>query len=88
MAKTVMPELGGRRGGSNECRWCSQWVEGIEVTYTIAPDDHVPSLKVLHRETKGIKLNRNLIIDSKLPHRNKVLDDVRCKKNVIEGERM
>ena len=46
-------------------------LEGVEVTRTIAPDDHVLGAKVLHRETKRIKLNRNKFISSELACRNK-----------------
>jgi hypothetical protein len=52
--------------------------EGVEVTGTIAPDDLVLGAEVLHRETKGIKLDRNKIISGKFANKKKILDEVRC----------
>lgn len=43
-------------------------------------DDHVPGLKVLHRETKMIKFNRNMLVNI-----NKVLDDLQGNKDIIES---
>jgi hypothetical protein len=52
--------------------------EGVEVTGTIAPDDLVLGVEVLHRETKWIKLDRNKIISGEFANRKKIFDEVRC----------
>jgi hypothetical protein len=52
--------------------------EGVEVTRTIAPDDLALGAEVLHRETKGIKLDRNKIISGEFANRKKIFDEVRC----------
>lgn len=40
----------------------------------IAPDDHVPSLKILHGTTSAVKFNRTIIIRGKLAHRDGILN--------------
>ena len=58
-------------------------MEGIEITVTIAPGDHVLGLKILHRKTKRIKFNGTKIVTSKTSNRNKIFDDVRGDKNIV-----
>ena len=65
MTKATMPKGGGRRGsgeGGSGAGWCRE--ERVEVTRAIAPSDHAPCLKVLHRKSKWVKLNRTIIISS------------------------
>ena len=61
-------------------------MEGIEVASTIAPDDLVPSSKVLYRKAKGVKLDGTMIVNGKLTNKNKILDKVRSDKNIIKIE--
>ena len=65
MTKAAVPKRSGRRGGgegSGGAGWCGK--EQVEVTRAIAPGDHAPCLKVLHREAKWVKLNGTIIISS------------------------
>ena len=48
--------------------------EGVEISRTIAPDDLVLGLEVLHRETKLIKFNRNRIISGELADIKKIFN--------------
>jgi len=78
MTETTVPEGGGRRGsgeGSSGAGWCRE--EWVEVTRAIAPGDHAPCLKVLHREAKWVKLNGTIIISSETTYGNQILNNVR-----------
>jgi hypothetical protein len=57
---------------------------GVERAGTIASKNHGPGEKILHRETIRIKLNGTIIVDSKLPNIDKIFDNVRNDKNIIE----
>jgi len=59
-------------------------MEGVEVTTAIAPDDFSPSAKILYRKTKGIKLNRTIIVKCELTDRNKIFNDGRSNKDIVE----
>ena len=64
MTETMMPQSGGRcnnsEGSGVGCR-----EERVKVSRAIAPGDHAPCLKILHRKAEGIKLNGTIIISSK-----------------------
>jgi ethanolamine utilization protein EutP (predicted NTPase) len=57
----------GRRGGG----------DGVEWTGATAALDHVLGTKILNRKTKGVKFNRDEIIDSELTNRQKILNYIR-----------
>jgi hypothetical protein len=78
MTEATMPEGGGRCSGSEDssgARRC--WEERVAVTCAIAPGDHAPCLKVLHREAKWVKLNGTIIISSETTYGNQILNNVR-----------
>jgi hypothetical protein len=58
-------------------------LQRVERTGAIAPDDHVPREKILHRTTIRVKLHRTIVINSELANRNKILDKLRRNKNII-----
>jgi hypothetical protein len=60
---------------------------GVQRTRTIASKNHGPGEKILHRKTIRIKLNGTIIIDSELPNGNKIFDNIRNDKNIIEIQR-
>jgi hypothetical protein len=78
-----MPE--GRRGGSG-CEGggggngCNK--ERVEVTRTIAPGDHAPGLKILHRKTERVKLYRTIIISGEATNGNQILNNARSYQNI------
>jgi hypothetical protein len=78
MPKTLVPK---RRGASKEHE-CWE-LQRIEWTKTITLDDPGPSGKILHRATKGIKLHRIVIIDSKLANENWIINKIRGNQNII-----
>ena len=59
-------------------------MQGVERPQTIAPDDHVPRTKILHKEAKRVKFNRTVVVSSELTSGNKILNNVRSNKHIIE----
>jgi hypothetical protein len=55
----------------------------IQWSGTIASKNHGPGEKILHRKTIRVKLDRTGIIDSELPNRNQIFDNVRDDKNIV-----
>ncbi|KAK9138001.1 hypothetical protein Sjap_008595 [Stephania japonica] len=69
-----MPNVGrnnsGGKGMSNRRR------KRIEIPRAIAHENHVLMTKVLHRETKWIKLNRAIVIFSELTNRYTIFNEM------------
>jgi hypothetical protein len=42
---------------------------------------------VLHRETKRVKIDRTVIISSKLTNRDNIFNNARCNKNIAKMKR-
>ena len=77
VTKMTVPQGGGRDScgkGWNTGRW----EERVEVTRAIASGDHAPCLKVLHRESKRIELDRTIVMSSEPTYRNQILNNVMC----------
>lgn len=86
--KVAMPDRGGSTG--EECVGSERrhrWMEGVERPQAIAPGDHVPGTKILHREAKRVKFNGTLIVSSELAHRYERLNNIRSNKNIIKNKR-
>jgi hypothetical protein len=64
MTKTRMPKL---QGDDNDmtARRHVMW-NGVEVPIAIAPKEDRLGLEILNRKTRGVKLNRTVIVASKL----------------------
>ena len=58
--------------------------EGGTAARAIAPDDHVPRLKVLHRTTRRVKLNRTIIVGSELANKKMILNKLWGNQNIIK----
>lgn len=73
VTKTLMLERG--RAGSKEsgCRK----LQRVEGSRTITFDDLVPSGKILHGTTKGVKFHRAVNIDSELANGNQIINKIR-----------
>jgi hypothetical protein len=63
MTETMVPQGG---GGLDDQGLSWRKVQGVQGPRAIAPDDHVLSLQILHRTTSRVKLNKAIIVDSKL----------------------
>jgi hypothetical protein len=60
--------------------------DGVEWTRATASLDHVPGLKVLNRQTKGVKFNRNEIIDSELTNKRQIFKYIQNNKKIIKSK--
>jgi hypothetical protein len=85
MTETTTPQ--GRCHSNGGCAAGGGREERVEVTRAIAPGDHVPSLKIFHRKTKGIKLDRTIVINGKTTNRNQILNNARGHENIIKNKR-
>ena len=70
MTETTVPKSGGGQYGGEGGSAGYWWKEQVEVARNIAPGDYAPSLKVLHREAKWVKLNRTVVISGKVTNGN------------------
>jgi hypothetical protein len=85
----LVPEVsggGGEHGGGGGWSTTRTARKRVEIPLTIAAKDHATSLQVLHRKTKSVKLNRTRIVASKFANRQKIANQVRNKKHMIEFE--
>jgi len=67
MTKTGMPKFRGDYGDMTARRHV-MWY-GVEIPVAIAPKKDHLGLEILHRKTRGVKLNRTVIVASKLSNR-------------------
>jgi hypothetical protein len=89
MSETTMPSGGGgggdqdrrqrRSGGGRPKR-----VEGLRA---VIAGEWSPSDQILHRKTRGVKLNGTGVVGGEPTNRKKIMSDVRGYENVIEVER-
>jgi hypothetical protein len=50
-------------------------LESVKLPRTVTPKKLTPSKKVLHRETKRVKIDRTVIISSKLTNSDKIFNN-------------
>ena len=65
---------GGGRGESTRC-WT---LKGINLPRTVAPKNLMLGKKVLHRQTKRVKLDRITLVSSKTTNIDKIFNDAWC----------
>jgi hypothetical protein len=70
---------------------CSGWwstrsrkTDGVQRPRAIAPNDCVPGIKILHRKAKRVKFHGTIITSRKLTNIKKILNDIRCNKNIVK----
>jgi hypothetical protein len=89
VTESAMPGGWGRSGhkgaGTGRRRWKLQGVEG---SWAVTSKEGTPGVQILHRNTKGIKFNGNMIVSGKLANGKEVLNDIRSNKNVGEAKRI
>jgi hypothetical protein len=64
MTETRMPKLRGDNKDMTTSRH-AMW-NGVEIPFAIAPKNDRLGLEILNRKTRGVKLNRTVIVASKL----------------------
>jgi hypothetical protein len=62
-------------------------LESVKLPRTVTLKKLTPSKKVLHRETKRVKIDRTIIISSKLTNRDKIFNNARCNDNIAKIKR-
>ena len=81
VAETPMPQ---RRGSPGDKGMCWRKAQRVERSGAIAPDDLGPRRKSLHRTISWVKLNRAIIVGSKLANRDEILNKLWRHKNIIK----
>ena len=82
VTETTMPSVmgdGGRGEGTGRRR-----LKRIKLPRTVAPKKLTPGNEVLHRKTKRVKIDRTIVIGSKLTDINQILNDARCNGDVTK----
>ena len=85
MAETLMPQRSGSSEKGVGSGWCCS-SDGVQVSITIAAKNHAPRPGVLHRKTKGIKLNGTIVIASELTNGKKVANNGWDDKDIVQNE--
>jgi hypothetical protein len=86
MSEPSMPELG-RRGDHQAMVLGSSGAEWIQFSGGVTSEKNRPRSKILDREAINVKLHSHRIITSQCANRNKVLDQGRANKNIVQLKR-
>jgi hypothetical protein len=89
MAKTTMPS-GGGGGGDQDRRWRHAdggWLERVERSRAIIAGERGPGGQILHRKTRGVKLNGTGVVSGESTDREKIVSDVGSYENIVEVKR-
>ena len=81
MAETPMPQRGGSLGDQGVC-W--RKAQRVQRPGAIAPDDLSLRRKSLHRTASEVKLNRTIIVGSKLANKDEILNNMWGNKDIIK----
>jgi hypothetical protein len=73
------------RRGRGRCRGSRQ-AKRVEGTGAVTPSEKGPGGKILHRQTKRVKLYRTRVVSSELTDGKKILNDVGGDKDVGNGK--
>ncbi|GJT14615.1 hypothetical protein Tco_0861657 [Tanacetum coccineum] len=60
------------------------FISEIKIARAVTSKEDVASQEILHRKMKRVKFNSVIIIFSKLTNGNKVFNDVRSDKNIMQ----
>jgi hypothetical protein len=85
MTEATVPCIMSGGGGSESTG--RRALESVKLPRTVTPKKFTLSKKVLHRETKRVKIDRTVIISSKLTNRDKIFNNARCNKNIAKMKR-
>jgi hypothetical protein len=82
--------LSGGGGGDRDERW--RHVGGGRPEHVEGPDavtsgNRGPGGQILHRKTRGVKLNGTRIVDGEPTNKNEIMGDMWGYENVVEIER-
>jgi hypothetical protein len=89
MAETTMPS-GGGGGGDQDERWRHAddgGLERVERSRAITAGERGPGGQILHRKTRGVKLNGTGVVSGESTDRKKIVSDVGGYENIVEVKR-
>jgi hypothetical protein len=89
MAETSMP-CGGGGGGDQGRRWRHAGgggLERVEGPRAVTAGEKGPGGQILHRKTRGVKLNGTRVVSGESTNRKKVVSDVGSYENIVEVKR-
>jgi hypothetical protein len=75
MTETPVPKSGGDSSSRESSGAGGRREERVKITRTIAPGDHAPSLKILHRKTERVKLDGTIVIGCEATYGNQILNN-------------
>ena len=81
---------GGGGGGDQGRRWRHAGgggLERVERSRAVTAGEKGPGGQILHRKTRGVKLNGTRIVDGEPTNRKEIMGDVWGYENVVEIER-
>jgi hypothetical protein len=81
---------GGGSGGDHDGRWRragGRRSERVEGPNAVTTGKRGPGGQILHRKTRGVKLNRTRIVGGEPMDRKEIVGDVGGYENVVEIER-
>jgi hypothetical protein len=86
MAETSMPS-GGGGGGDQDRRWRhtdSGGLERVERPRAVTAGEKGPGGQILHRKTRGVKLNGTGVVSGESTDIKKIVSDVGSYENIVE----
>jgi hypothetical protein len=89
MAETTMPS-GGGGGGDEDGRWRHAGgggLERVERSRAVTADERSPGGQILHRKTRGVKLNGTGVVSGETTDIKEIVSDVGSYENIVEVER-
>jgi hypothetical protein len=89
MSETMMPSGGGGGGdqGRRRRRTRGGWPERVEGPRAVTAGEGSLGGQILHRETRGVKLNGTGVVSGEMTNRKKIMSDVGGYEYVVEVER-
>jgi hypothetical protein len=89
MSETTMPSGGGCGGDQGKRRRCAGggWPERVEGPRAVTTGEGSPGGQILHRETRGVKLDGTGVVSGETTNRKEIISDVGGYENVVEIER-
>jgi hypothetical protein len=89
MSETMMPSGGGGGGDQDRRRRRAEggWPERVEGPQAVTAGEGSPSGQILHKETRGVKLNGTRVVSGETTNQKEIMSDVGGYENVVEVER-
>ena len=88
MSETTMPSGGGGGGdqGRRRRRAGGGGLERVEGPRAVTAGEGSPGGQILHRKTRGVKLDGTRVVGGEPTNKEKIMSNVRSYENVVEVE--